>query len=79
MFQNLALDPDTNTVTYQYIWMYITAPWFGSILAGFAHRGHVKAFKLVAENARDNIEKIGGHNTVSLDYEGLNQTPPSPK
>jgi len=32
---------------WQYMWMYIVAPFTGAILAGMAHRLHLASFKII--------------------------------
>ena len=45
LYQNF-VSPDSEK-DWQYLWMYIVAPFTGGILAGLAHRLHVASFKLI--------------------------------
>jgi len=51
---------DQSTILYRYLWIYITAPFFGALLAGLANRGHLISYNKIAttENLTTRASKL---------------------
>jgi len=61
---NLINQGTSDKYYYKFLWVYIFAPYTGAVMAGLAHRAHLKAYKKIVDAAVDdlNASKMDGDN-----------------
>jgi len=69
VYYNVVSDPASRDWTY--LWMYIIAPWTGSVLAALAHKGHLMSFRAVVDDPEKYMTLVGGeaesHQTADIE------------